>query len=415
MALPSEVQAPPAVGWASDASLFDWYRDLRVDEPVHYDNERDVWVLTRDADCRQALRNTDVFSSALGPGLTHPDEAPPRVKEALKGGYALVGTLDTSDGSTHARSRAIVNGALTNERVQELAGLIADISHTLLDNFAEKESADAVSGFAYPLPVRVIAHILGVSSDRQHDFKAWSDATVELLDGNLDEDRWVECTERVVELQHFFATEIEARAKRPKDDFIGDLVRHGQQADDEVSIEEMITILQQILVGGNETTTNLIANTLFVLLSDRELLHNVRDHRIVLADLIEEVLRMEAPVQGLFRVTTQEVVVGDARIPSGSKVFIAFGSANRDRRRWEEPDRFRPGRPQRKAHLSFGFGPHICPGAGLARLETEIAVRTIIERFPCATIAQDFDWIASYIFHGPLKLFIAPGRDTRVA
>lgn len=376
------------------------FKRAHREAPVFFSPRFNLWVVTRYEDIWTVLKDPARFSSAQSTAVS---AAPPReVLEVIKEGYPEVATLVTSDPPAHTRFRSLVNKAFTPRRIAERETRIRQIAHELVDAFAAAGRADFVWQFAYPLPMTVIAGILGVPSADLDRFKKWSDHAVERLSVGLPVERQVECARSIVEFQHYFKARIEERRLEPRDDMLTDLVKARIEGHAPLTMAEMLSILQQLLVAGNETTMNLLGSLIVLLLEDRSRWDAVRNDPTLAPRAVEEALRMETPVQGLFRTTTLEVELGGATIPAGAQLQLLYAAGNRDTKEFPEPEAFRLERPNAAGHLAFGGGEHFCLGASLARLEGKIALEVLGERVPDLrlTPGQSLDHVPHFFLRG---------------
>ncbi|MBI1182509.1 MAG: cytochrome P450 [Alphaproteobacteria bacterium] len=377
----------------SDESLRDpasAYARLHAQEPVPLlaDHAPPFYTLTRHADVEAALRNIEAFSSEFGQG---PRFTPPS------------GML--SDPPQHTFYRRLVQQAFTPAAVKALAGRIGALAGELLEGVANHDEFDVHDDYAFPLPVVIIAELLGVPRDAIQKFKLWSDASVEAM-GAEDPAPWVPELER---MGRYIQDQISLRREMetPPDDLITRLVlaeSDGARLDD----QEIGSVIRQLLVGGNETTTSLITNAVWRLLERRELWECVVADPSLVDRAIEESLRFDPPVLGLFRNTTREVTVSGVTIPEGTKVMMHYAAANRDPAVFDDPDTFSLDRQNRR-HLAFGLGVHFCLGAELARLEARTALATIVARFPDLRLVDAGERIKPFFLWGRRRLPVRRG------
>jgi cytochrome P450 len=368
----------------SPAALADPYplfERVHREAPVFFSERFNLWIVTRYEDIWTALRDPATFSSAIS--TTVGTQVLPEVEAVLAEGWGEVPTLVTSDPPAHTRFRALISKAFTPRRVAEREGRIREIANALVDGFAAEGRVELVWRFAYPLPMTVIAEILGVPHEHLDRFKRWSDDVVARLSAELSPERQVACARSLVDFQHYFSERLDERAGAPRDDMLTDLLNARIEGTEPLTRGEQLSMLQQILVAGNETTTNLIANMVVLLLERPEAWRAVRaDPAHAAAAAVEEALRMESPVQGLFRSTTREVALGGVHIPAGAHLQLLYGAGNRDAAEFPDPGRFELERANASSHLAFGGGAHFCLGASLARLEGRIALQTLATRLP---------------------------------
>jgi cytochrome P450 len=364
---------------------FPFYEALRRESPVYEVPGFGMYLVSRFDDIVEALRAPEVFSSDLaraGTGSVVGLFSPPpsdEIAEILAKGYPPTNTLLTNDPPSHTRYRALVSKAFAPRRVAQIEDGIRDLATTLVDGFAADGRVELVAQFAVPLPLTVIADALGVPRAEMPAFKRWSDDSVAPLGNLLSYDRQVEVAHSLVEFQHYFAAKIDDRRQHPADDMLTDLV-DARIEGEALSTPELLNIVQQMLVAGNETTTKLIAGAMLLLAQHPDAMAAVVADRMLIPDLVEEALRIESPVQGLFRVTTVDTVLGAVTIPAGSMCVMVYGSGNRDDAAFADAARFDLQRDHGRTHLAFGLGTHYCIGASLARAEARIAFEVLLDR-----------------------------------
>jgi cytochrome P450 len=316
------------------------------------------------------------------------------------------------DPPDHERLRLLLSRGFTPRRIARLEPRIRAIAGELLDQVDRCERFDLVPEFTVPLPVRVIAELLGIEPERMQDFKRWSEAVIAVF-GRLPSPEQRARFEAVLdEIDLYFGEVIERRRREPRDDLISVLVQNeGEQA---LSTHEVYGFAILLLIAGNETTTNLIGGAVAALLENPDQLTKVQSDPTRVAALVEEALRFVSPVQMLFRETTCEVEIDGTKLPKGATVLPCYAAANRDPRRFPNPDRFDVDRNP-IGHLAFGFGVHFCLGAGLARREARIALEALVPRLASLRLTKDaILWSDTPILRGPRGLCLARSSASRV-
>jgi len=352
---------------------YPYYAYLRQEAPVYQVPGIGFWAISRYEDVLFALKNPHLFSSAnfmnsfLGDLNPFPPEAP-----------ALV----SSDPPSHTRLRKLVNRAFTPRRVASLEAHIREVTRERLAQVPVGEEFDLISELAIPLPGIVIAELLGVPPERRADFRRWTDTFMRGANGGMmvPPEEHAEILQGNAEFKEYCREAIAAYRKQPGDNLLSDLVR-AEEENQTLTGEEILSLAVLLLIGGNETTTNLIGNATLALCRNPQELARVRANPALVPQVVEETLRYDAPVQWLLRQTTQDVKVAGTTIPAGAVVMIMFAAANRDEHKFSQPDRFDILRNP-EGHLEFGFGIHFCLGAQLARLEGRLALEGLLERFP---------------------------------
>ncbi|MCC5886778.1 MAG: cytochrome P450 [Gammaproteobacteria bacterium] len=281
---------------------------------------------------------------------------------------------------------------------------IAASVDALIEDFPDSGVTDFVSSFAVPLPCGVIADQFGVPREDVPKLKLWSDALMDSFSMMMTPERELEVAELLLEFQQYFARAFEERIRAPADDMLSDLVRI-EAGEQPMSMNELLDMMSQLLTGGNDTTTGALAEGALLLATYPEVQRRLRTEPELVDNFVEEVLRLESPVQGLMRVTTRDVELGGTMIPSGSVVIARYGSANRDESHFPNPDFFDADRAEAKEHLAFGMGPHFCPGAMLARAEMQIAFRNLLAQLGSIELAAPQPTLAHHrsLLHRRLK------------
>ena len=368
---------------------YPYYAHLREHAPVYWIEPLQGWALSRYADVDFALRNPQIFSSSVFTAQTLGDLNPtPEVPWILD--------LNPPD---HTRLRKLVNKGFLPRLIRNLEPRVQEITRQLIASLRSRTEGDLVPTLSGPLPTTVIAEMLGVEAGRLDDFKRWSDDVVLGTSRPTDEATRTRVRQSGVALRAYFERLIERRRTDPGEDVITTLVR-AEEEHDMLSAAEILGLAVLLLLAGNETTTNLIGNAVRNLLAHPTELAKVRADRTLVPSLVEEVLRYDSPVQIIPRQTARAIELEGGKIPAGATVFLLLAAANRDERKFPEPDRFDVTRnPQ--DHVAFGYGIHYCLGAPLARLEGRIALESLLFDCPPFTCTREhLPQIASVIVRG---------------
>lgn len=378
--------APPTTEFEFDplspAQRADPYPTLeraRTEQPVFYAPALDLWVVTRYEDVLAVLKDHRSFSSR-GAIKSSPAPFPAEVSEVLAEAFPEMPYIIEIDPPLHDRIRGLVTKAFTPRRIADLEPRITAIADELIDEFAADGRADLIDRFAWPLPLRVLGELLGLPREDLHRLHEWGNDWI-LVQQEGPVEKRVAHARGVVELQRYFVRAIGEREEAPTDDLIGALVAARKEIEPPLTDVEIAGLPLDLMVAGHVTVTRAIGSMLHLLFSDSGLREHLPDPERR-AKAIEEILRLESPAQGLFRLTTREVELGGVVLPEGSRVMVHFGSANRDACVFRGPDRYDAEREELGKHVAFGKGIHVCIGAPLARLELGVAAKLLLERLP---------------------------------
>jgi cytochrome P450 len=358
---------------------FDFYKLLRQEAPIYLLPGTNIYLVTRHADIRAMLKDTATFSSNFAHLLSGPDE-PDEVKALYEGEIEPANTLLTQDPPRHRVYRSLVNKVFSAKRVEQMHDYIEDIVDSLIDDFVDDGECEFISAFASPLPLLVIADQLGIDRELMPRFKVWSDALAARLGQMTDVEEQKAIARAVMEYQEYILRVIADRRREPRDDMISDLVNTEIDDGRKLNDAEVISIVQQFLVAGNETTTSSLAGGLLSLIQQPEQMQMLMDDPSRLGNAVEEILRTETPSAGLWRVVTKDVEVGGVQIPGGSMVMLRYAAANRDEQVFDDAEQFDICRRNADDHIAFGQGTHFCPGAMLARKEMHLALSKLFAR-----------------------------------
>ncbi len=399
------------------------FSSLRSESPIHFSEKLGTWVCTRYEDIMEILHDTDRFSSLMPTGprdgrsgfATAMEElaADPSMAEYFQSflaNAANAAVLLNADPPEHRRQRKAVNRAFRPTRLRGMEPMIEDVTKNLLDKLVTKGESEFVADFAVGLPMTIIAVALGVETDDLGTFKKWSDDLVMPV-GNPDP-----TTEKVrdylislSQFNEFFGNLLELRREEAQEDIISD-VANAEVNEEMLNEAEMLSMLQQFLVAGNETTTKLLTNLMHHLAVEDGLEENLRKDPTLIDNFIEEGLRFEAPVGGLFRMAKEDTTVGETKLSEGDHIWLIFAAANRDPEVFPSPDEFSVNRENARDHLAFGHGEHFCIGATLARLEARIAVDQILSRIENIRLIEgknNFEYEDTFVLRGLKELHVA--------
>ncbi|HLI06745.1 MAG TPA: cytochrome P450 [Ktedonobacteraceae bacterium] len=354
---------------------FPWYRQMRETNPVSYSEEYGGWSVFRYNDVLKVLTDYSIFSSQ------YMGEQEP-----------LAMSLLNTDPPRHRQLRSLVTQAFTPRRIAQLEPRITQIVNELLDKVQSTGKMDVVDDLAYPLPVIVIAEMLGIPPEEREQFKHWSDELV-------GETRTPGHNPQL-EMGKYFYQMIEQRRQEPRNDLISALIE-AQIDDEHLNLMELLGFCILLLVAGNETTTTLLGNALLALTDHPEAMEELRAQPELLPDAIEEVLRYLSPVKSMYRMALKDTELGGKQVKEGDFITAWIGSADRDEEQFPEADRFDMHRSPNR-HLAFGHGIHFCLGAPLARLEAKVALGLMLERLPNIQRVRDIPLqpSSSYILQG---------------
>ena len=407
------------------ANPYPFYELLRAQDPIHWDEEMGFWVLTRYADI-DALYTDQRFSRAQG--LMRGFERLSKAEQQIAGPvyHSFSKTVFYADPPYHTHLRGLMNNAFTPRRVEQLRPTIKKMVDDLLDAVQPQGGMDIVHDLAYPLPVMVIAELLGLPASDRARFKKWSDDLFAILGTvrHKSPDLLERAAHSLEEMTDYVRSLSQKRRENPREDLLsallsvtgeedvsacphhvatsqtsGELGRE-QKTSAGLTEEELVANINILLSTGHETTTHLIGNGVLALLQHPDQTQKISSQPALLTPAIEEMLRYDNPVQITYRSALQDAEMNGRLIRKGDLVNTVIGSANRDPERFKNPDTFDITRNDGR-HLSFGLGIHFCIGASLVRLEAEIAFGAILRRFPGLQLATDrLEWQEHPIFRG---------------
>jgi len=363
----------------------------RREAPVYQLPGTSIYMVSTFDLIAEACANPAAFSNDFSILLEGHARSDAEIQSVIAKGWPQMNTLLTADPPSHTRFRKLVNLAFSPVRVNKIESHIERITDELIDRFIDRGHCEFVAEFGVPLPVTVIADQIGVPRADVAQLKEWSDAVADRLGGMLTRDQELECAHKIVALQHYLKARLDERREHPKDDILSDLVNARLADERALDTAELLSIVQQFLVAGNETTTNTLAGGLLHLIQNPDELAKVEANPALIKNMIEEILRLESPTNSMWRVVKQDVSLGGVAIPAGAMLLLRFGSGNRDAAKFADPDRFDVTRVNAHMHLAFGRGIHSCVGAMLSRKEMDVAFRRLLRRLKNLRLAPGND------------------------
>lgn len=379
------------------ANLYAHYAYLREQAPVFWVDSLQAWALSRYEDVIYILKNPQLFSSSA-------------FFDQLLGEFNPVPEIPwmiTSDPPAHTRLRKLANKGFMPSMIRNLTPRVSAISLALLEPLRSKREFDFVHDFSAAFPVSVIAEMLGIEPELRVDFKRWADDIISASNRATatEEDRQ-RIRHSITDARAYFEATIAHRRQEPRDDLISAFVR-AEEENQALTAPEILSLSILLLLGGSETTTNLLGSLIVTLLEQPNDLDRVRRDPSLIPQLVEEGLRYHSPVQALFRQTTQTVEIAGTSIPANTTVMPLLASANRDPRKFPDPERFDLTR-NTDGHVALGHGVHFCLGAPLARAEAKVALEALLPYLPSLRpTAQPITWLDSFFVRGPKTLPLA--------
>ncbi len=379
----------------------EFYRSMRKEDPVYYDEKIGMYLVSRHEDVVAVLRDPITFSDKLGYEAMYTSGHFQEFKEILErdgGGFFPDAIKD--DPPAHTRVRRLMEKAFTAHRVATIQpGIVAiavELIEKLVNKAAKGEVVDGVDDLAVPLTIGVICEQLGIGQFNASKIKRWSQAVTAQISHMQDREQMLENARQICELQNFIIAEMKAREAAPREDMISDIVHAKLEDGGTLTFKEAVSLIRALIIAGNDTTATAISNLLFVLATQpdvaKTLQDSIGDDRL-LTRFIEEFLRIEPPVRGLAKMTTREVDLGGKLLPDRAHLLVLYASGNDDETVFECPRHFDLNRGNLGKHVAFGVGVHRCIGAALSRMEIKVAAREITERIDNIKLAVPVDEI----------------------
>ncbi len=357
------------------------YHRLRAEDPIHVDSLLGCWVLTRYEDVMTILSSSHVLADRM-----NNDRLQGSLWEPLRPFFHNISKqMAFSDPPDHTRLRSLFTKSFVPHIVETLRGRIQQIVDTQLDAAQKVGAMDIVQDLAYPLPVTVVADLLGIPREDHKKVKAWSDAFALFMGNPTSPEISKQASQGMDYLMDYFRALISKRRELPQNDLLSSLI-FAQEQEGFLDEEDVLSNCVLLLFAGHETTTNLIGNAMLALFNNPVQFQLLRDQPSLLPLALEEFLRYDSPTQWTARLAKDPIEIGGKTIHKGQNIMLLLGAANRDPSQFVEPDQLDITRRENR-HLAFGYHRHFCFGAALARLEGQIAIGTLIHRFPSLKLA----------------------------
>jgi cytochrome P450 len=386
---------------------------LRNEAPVFKDPSSGIYFISRFEDVVAMSQDPKIFSSVMGGATTRAVESSePEIVKIMAEGYADVPTMLTQDPPLQRRYRKFVDGVFAPSALNALSPMIESISHELIDQFREKGKCEFLSEFGVPLPLTVIASQIGAPIEDLPKLRLWTEAFIDNLSKQGGLESRIKTAKSIIEFQHYFISRLEERRAEPREDILSKIVNASIEGDQPLNNGECLSMLNQILVAGNETTGAAMTQGILLLIQNPGQYQLILDNPSpqTISNFVEEVLRVSSPSANMYRRATQDVELHGVNIPKNSICFARFASANQDDHQFQDALRFDITRDNLKSHVAFGKGVHHCLGAALARREMNIGFKVLFERvekFRLHLKNESPEFMPNALLHGLEKLDIA--------
>ncbi|WP_044640542.1 cytochrome P450 [Risungbinella massiliensis] len=375
-------------GLSNLENVHDWYRQMRTETPISFDESRQCWDVFRFHDIKKVLADPDAFSSRT---------SSPRGDSIL-----------SMDNPEHDTYRGLFGNTFRPKELKSLSHIIKNNVISLLDTYQDTKEFDIVNHLGFPLAIKMVGNILGLPDEDSEKLQTWSKQTLQRSVGDTDEDA-KQTMKQIIntwrEMDQYFHPFLEEKRANPQNDMMSMLVSATVE-DKPVPLKLLYGLCRTIIIAGSETTANLIGNSIVTLLERPELWEEVRQNTDLIPKVVEEVLRYRSPIQCINRIATKDVEFEGHLIKEGQEVVVWLGSANHDEEVFSEPDQFRLDRGP-NPHLGLGHGIHYCLGSGLARMEAQAALIELMTRYPRLQLTQPLERIPNFIVYGYLEVKVS--------
>jgi cytochrome P450 len=382
---------------------------LRQEGPVFYLPDLDHYIVTRFDDIEAILKDRETWSAANASSPLIP--VCPAAQEVLTSGFKRVPTLNNADPPRHAPMRKSVLAVMTPRRLRALEPVLRDYATSLIEGFKEKPVVEFVQEYSFPFPGFAAFSLLGFPDTDTDTLKEWSRTRVLLTYGRLSEDQQVATAKDIVAMWRYVEDFVARRTAEPLDDLTSDLARLARDQPDQLTTFDIVNIVYSMALAGHETTMNTIGSGVLALLRDRQQWQRLVDEPTLIPNAVEEILRFDGPVLNHRRVAKVDTTIGGVDLPAGARIMMCFAAADHDPTHFgDDAESFRVDRSEAEFHLAFGKGAHLCLGAPLGRLETQITLELLTTMTPGMELVpdQDLQYSPNALFRGLRSLLVSP-------
>ncbi len=377
---------------ATQDDPFDAYDRIRAMPGIYRMPETGFYIVTRYDDLRQVLTDPVTYSNNVDRASLQGETNSKIMQDYLnEHGWSHVQTLQRTDAPVHSRYRKLVDRAFTVGRVRNLMPHIEEVANGLIDRFIDRGECEFVAEYAVMLPGTILAEQIGLDASEVETFRKWADALLAPASRVMTPEELRANADIELEAQHHLARLFEERRANPQEDLVSALVMGHQDIAEPLTINELQSVMAQLIAGGFESTTTSLGHAMLQLIRHPDQMAKLRADPSLIRNFVEEVIRYETPTQGLRRRTTRDVELAGTLIPEGSVVIVRYGAANRDEAKFACPHAFDMERKNAGQHLAFGAGAHFCVGAPLARAEIASGILAILERLDDIRLARPLE------------------------
>lgn len=380
---------------------------LREAGPLYFDNTCGMYMVLGYNEVREILSDPQTFSSMTGLLLVKQSDTQEKINAVFEEhGFLPINTLVVADPPEHTYHRSLLNKAFNATAFKRMESFVDATVTRLVRDFVTRGGGNFYKEIAAPLPSFVVADMLGLDISDFAKFRTWTDAVVSEANPDNSDERQIEITRTICELQQYVSRKADEYIAQPKPCVLSDIV-NAEVDGRRLSRRELVSIFTILIAGSHDTTTSALCSVMYRLATDHQLQDRTRSNPPIIKGFVEEALRIDSPVAGLFRRATRDTEVAGVSIPEGTLLMLRYGAANRDPAMFPDPDTFDPERKNAARHLAFGYGIHHCLGNVLARAEIRLVTTRLLEATRTIGLSggkQDVGWLTDFIVYGPNDL-----------